>query len=161
MPTYTFRDRQAKAFSVPEGDYVFGVKAAVLCISKAGNEQIDATLEILGPKLTENQRGVLAHEYMQFIEQAEWKIDLFLKCIKRQPKKGESLEITDEWLQEHAVGALGWAHFTEEKYQKTPDAAMRISNKVGQFLVNMKQDAYEAYKLRYEPQPKPDDDIPL
>lgn len=142
MAKFTYQDREQKAFFVPEADYILGVKSAVLALSKSsGNEQIEVQLEVVhGPKLTSDQKGVVVYDYLIFGEKTDWKIDLFLKAAKRQPKKGDELDITDEWLSKHVVGALLWAHLVVEEYQG------KKRSKIGQYLTNMKEDPYAMFK---------------
>lgn len=141
MAKFTYQDREAKAFFVPAGDYILGVKSAVMALSKSsGNEQIELQLEVVhGPKLKPDQKGVTIYDYLIFGEKTDWKIDLFLKACKRQPKKGEVLDINDEWLDKHVVGALLWAQLVEDEYQG------KKKNKIGQYLTNMQEDPYKLF----------------
>lgn len=143
MPKYTYQDRDNNIMSVPEGDYVFGVAAAEMRLSKQGNDMIELRLRLLGPfedgKMAE--KGPLVYDYLVFGEKSEWKIDVFLKAIQKAPSKGAEVDITDDWLKREVTGALGWAHFSLEEYNG------KKNNKVAFYISKRSANQGDPYKL--------------
>ena len=117
MPQYQFQDREGVQI-VPAGDYLLGVESAKLCLSKStGDEQIEMQIRIL----TEKGTAGLVYHYPGFSEKRAWTLDVCLKALRKAPKKGETLDISDAWLIANIVGQLGWGTIGVEKDNKGVD----------------------------------------
>lgn len=137
---YQFQDRDNKVFCVPAGVYGLGLVKAEVGLSKAGNDQIKLTLKVL---TTESGKEVVdgptVFDYLSFDEKSSWKVDVFLKAIKRQPKKGEVLTFDTEYCEKVLQGTLTWANLTVDEYQG------RKNNKIAQYICNRNVDLYKIY----------------
>lgn len=122
MPVHEFQDREERRFElVKPGDYIVGIETAKLTISKAkGDEQVEIVCKPIasfgGTTLHEIKDAGSVWWYGGFNDKRCWGLDVFLKALRKQPKKGEKLDISDEWLAVNAAGALAWATIGEDEY---------------------------------------------
>ena len=74
----------------------------------------------------ENPRAriVLAHSDEEATEKAatydpHWKLDVLLKAIRNPPQKGETIDLSADWLKANLIGRVGWAKLTvtEDEYK--------------------------------------------
>jgi hypothetical protein len=143
MAKVTYQDRES-TFKPPvkPGDYVLGVEKAEIVISKSsGDEQVKLELRVLTQENGQTVQGPLVFDYLQFSDKAVWKVDVFLKSIKRQPTKGTEIDITDEWLKMNVVGALGWATLGMKEFNGKP------SNELVRWISSGKPDQYQQFKI--------------
>lgn len=140
MPSFQFQDRSNKEYWVPAGDYVLGVEKAELGLAKtSGNEQITLTCRVMLE--SGKGEGPNVYDYLQFDEKNSWKIDVVLKALKSQPKKGEVVDVTEAWLKQHFVGKLGWATLYVDEYNG------KKSSKITAWITNPKTDAYQKFAI--------------
>jgi hypothetical protein len=105
MPSFTYNDSEArKPFEEP-GDYMVTVEDFKFEFARgSGNEILALQLRTPG--------GCLVFDNLVFTEKAWWKIDHALKCFLPSkgftpPGKGENVEIDNDWVTEHLLGATG------------------------------------------------------
>lgn len=121
MPEHVFQDREGLELVKP-GDYMLGIESAKITLAKStGNEQVEVIARpiarYIGGKCENINNGTPVYWYGGFTEKQQWGIDVFLKAIRKAPKKGEKLNIEDVWLFDNARGAIAWATIGEDEYQ--------------------------------------------
>ena len=68
-------------------------------------------------------------------------LDVVLKALKSQPKKGEVVDVTEAWLKQNFVGKLGWATLYVDEYNG------KKSSKITAWITNPKFDAYAKFSI--------------
>lgn len=139
MPQHQYNDESG--FQVlPEGNHFLTVVNVTEKISKAGNEMLVLDLECAAGKV---------RDYLVFSAKSGWKIDTFLKSVKKAPKtRGVMVDVTPELC----LGARGWAQIVHEK-----DEDGRGWPRVAAWL----EDAPEADLPKPQSQSDDDDEIPF
>ena len=151
MPQVTYQDREGNAPPVPAGDYIVGIESAKLGISKSsGNEQIAVEARVL----MKEGSGPLVYAYLGFSEKQQWVIDVFLKSVQRAPAKGVTLDISDDWLQQNIVGALGWVSIGLE--DDDYNGKKRQRNTINRWITTRDAKHPDPYPMYSESAPKDD-----
>lgn len=100
---------------VDPGDYEVGVHGFEFSVAQSsGSEILTLKLETIGI-------GSIVHDNLVFQESAQWKIDTALKCFmepSKLPKKGEDLDINEEWVKANLLGLTGVVSLTKKEYTR-------------------------------------------
>lgn len=112
MPTHTFNDRKPERDLLVEGEYLLTVKEWESKIAKkSGNEMIELKVKTDG--------AAAFYDRLVFTEEAEWRIDSFLKAIGKAPAVGASVNFDDDLLKEvRAWAKVGVEEYTDDRNQK-------------------------------------------
>mgnify|MGYP001585025343 FL=1 len=145
MPRYTFQDSKGFSGPVAAGDYVIGIEAASIGLSKStGNEQIMLEWRVLHPV---SGKGPIVYDYLQFSEKMQWKLDTWLKSIDRAPAKGTEIDIDAAFL-EGVINLVAWAELSVEEYNG------KRSNKIARYLTgDGKDDPLTVIGQKAKPRP--------
>jgi len=139
MPKITYNDREDTFVPVPAGDYILGVEAAEIKFSKSsGNEQVEVKCRILTVRPDGSvSHGPLVFDYLLFDEKMGWKFDMFMKAIRKAPKKGTEIEVNEQWLKDTVVGSLGWAAISIDEHNG------KKRNKIVRWITSGKDNPYD------------------
>ena len=116
MPSFT---ADSGSGLLPDGDYMFTVKEAVLKTTKNGDEMIVVTLEIA---YGDDEHWIW--ENLVFTKKAAWKILQFMKSLGHNYLDGEKVDVEATDL----VGQEGKAAVITEEYEG------KKRNKIANFL---------------------------
>lgn len=156
MASYRFqnRDNIDQYASVPNGDYILGIEAAEVALTKKGDDKIEVQLRVVHPLPAGVEKGPLIYDHLLFSEKASWRIDTFLKSLGKQPKeKDVVVEIDNAFLQENVVARLCWATLTTEEYEGVK------RNKVARYITNGKPDPYPMVNVKQPAVPAEDEEL--
>lgn len=127
MPSYTYKDSQArKPFEEP-GDYLCQIEDFEFKFSSNGNEMLVLKIR--------TQNGALIYDNLIFVDKAMWKIDHALKSFlpsmgKEPPAKDENFEIDEDYVRENLMGASGLVRLIKH----TDPTSGKTYNRVDQYL---------------------------
>lgn len=147
MPAHKFEDRSGIELQ-PDGDYLVGIEKVELCLSKAGNDQIKAECRIIPHT---KKSGPLVYWYGGFTDNQVWTIDVFLKAFGMAPAKGDTVDITDEFLKENFLGKVGWATIGHEESEYK--GKKQIRNTLDRWITSGKGDPQKEFDKLFPPQP--------
>ncbi len=129
MAKHVFGDLDNKPDVVEPGIYSGTVTWAEMRYIKngkwAGNEMLALGFELDGSK-------AMVFDNILFIEPAAFRIDTFLKACKKQPEKGQEVDLTPE-------SVIGWRCWLNVGIEKSDNEKYPDKNKVLQYVTNHKE----------------------
>lgn len=135
MPSFKYDDTPRKPYEEP-GEYLVTVETAEWQLSRSsGNTMIKLKLRTI-------PGGAVVFDNLVFVEKAFWKVSSAFAAFFPSkgipaPKKDEEVDYEErqDWLDEHLVGATGWALLS-----KGVGTTGKIRNEVEAYLVPKKGD---------------------
>lgn len=127
MPTFTYNDSPERKLYEEPGEHHLTVDEANFEFARgSGNEILKLKLVTDG--------GVVVFDNLVFTEKAWWKIDHFFKAFlpskgRPLPKKGDNIEMDDQWVEDNIRGASGYAELS-----KGTSTSGKIRNEVQRYL---------------------------
>lgn len=127
MPSYTYKDSQARKPYEEPGDYLCEIEGFEFKFSSNGNEMLVLKIRTEG--------GALIYDNLIFVEKAMWKIDHALKSFlpsmgKKPPEKDENFEVDNDYVNENLKGATGWVRLIKH----TDPTSGKTYNRIDEYL---------------------------